>query len=40
MRVTEKIVSNPEDEGVTLAYVKLTKDFEEIREYVQHRERH
>lgn len=37
MRVTEKMVSNPEEEGVALAYVKLTKDFEEIREYVQHK---
>lgn len=37
MRVTEKLVSNPEEEGVTLQYVRLTKDFEEIKEYVQHK---
>lgn len=37
MRVTEKIVSNPEDEGVTLEYMRFTKDFEEIKEYVQHK---
>lgn len=37
MRVTEKIVSNLEEEGVTLEYVRLTKDFEEIRDYVQHK---
>lgn len=37
MRVTEKIVSNSDEEGVTLEYVRLTKDFEEIKEYVQHK---
>lgn len=37
MRVTEKIVSNPEEEGVTLEYMSFTKDFEEIKEYVQHK---
>ena len=37
MRVTEKIVSSLEEEGVTLEYVRLTKDFEEIKEYVQHK---
>lgn len=37
MRVTEKIVSNPEEEGVTLKYMRFTKDFEEIKEYVQHK---
>lgn len=37
MRVTEKIVSNLEEEGVTLEYVRLTKDFEEIKDYVQHK---
>ncbi len=37
MRVTEKLVKSPEEEGVTLAYVRLTKDFEEIREYVRHK---
>ena len=35
MRVTEKLVKSPEEEGVTLEYVRLTKDFEEIREYVR-----
>ena len=33
MRVTEKLVKSPEEEGVTLAYVRFKKDFEEIREY-------
>lgn len=37
MRVTEKIVSNCYEEGVTLEYVRLTKDFEEIKEYIQHK---
>lgn len=37
MRVTEKIVSSLEEEGVTLEYVRLTKDFEEIKDYVQHK---
>lgn len=37
MRVTEKLVKSPEEEGVTLEYVRLTKDFEEIREYVRHK---
>ena len=37
MRLTEKLVKSPEEEGVTLAYVRLTKDFEEIREYVRHK---
>ena len=37
MRVTEKIVSNPEEEGVTLEYMRFTKNFEEIKEYVQHK---
>lgn len=27
MRVTEKLVKSPEEEGVTLAYIRLTKDF-------------
>ena len=35
MRITEKLVNSPEEEGVTLEYIKLTKDFEEIKEYVQ-----
>ena len=37
MRVTEKLVNSPEEEGVTLEYIRLTKDFEEIKEYVQHK---
>ena len=37
MRVTEKLVKSPEEEGVTLAYIRLTKDFEEIKEYVRHK---
>ena len=37
MRITEKLVNSPEEEGVTLEYVRLTKDFEEIREYVRHK---
>lgn len=37
MRVTEKLVNNLEEEGVILQYIRLTKDFEEIKEYVQHK---
>lgn len=37
MRVTEKLVKSPNEEGVTLQYIRLTKDFEEIKEYVQHK---
>ena len=37
MRVTEKLVKSPDEEGVTLEYIRLTKDFEEIKEYVQHK---
>ena len=37
IRVTEKLVKSPEEEGVILAYIRLTKDFEEIKEYVQHK---
>ena len=37
MRVTEKLVNSPEEEGVTLEYIRLTKDFVEIKEYVQHK---
>lgn len=37
MRVTEKLVKSPDEEGVTLQYIRLTKDFEEIKEYVQHK---
>ena len=37
MRVTEKLVNSPEEEGVILEYIRLTKDFEEIKEYVRHK---
>lgn len=37
MRVMEKLVKSPNEEGVTLQYMRLTKDFEEIKEYVQHK---
>ena len=37
MRVMEKLVKSPDEEGVTLEYIRLTKDFEEIKEYVQHK---
>jgi len=37
MRATEKLVNSPEEEGVTLEYIRLTKDFVEIKEYVQHK---
>ena len=37
MRVTEKLVNNLEEEGVILQYIRLTKDFVVIKEYVQHK---
>lgn len=37
MRVTEELVKSPNEEGVILRYIRLTKDFEEIKEYVQHK---
>lgn len=37
MRVIERTIEHPEDEGVILEYVKLTKDFAEIKEYVKQR---
>ena len=37
MRITEKLVNSPEEEGVILEYIRLTKDFEEIKEYVRHK---
>ena len=37
MRVTEKVIENLEQEGVILEYVSLTRDFAEIKEYVQHK---
>lgn len=37
MRVTEKLVNNLDEEGVILQYIRLTKDFKEIKEYEQHK---
>lgn len=37
MRVTEQLVKSANEEGVILQYIRLTKDFEEIKEYVQHK---
>lgn len=37
MRVIERTIQYPAEEGVILEYVKLTKDFAEIREYVKHK---
>lgn len=37
MRVIERTIEHPKDEGVILEYVKLTKDFAEIKEYVKHK---
>ena len=37
MKLIEKIINNPADEGVILKYVTLTKDFAEIKEYVKHK---
>lgn len=37
MRVTEELVKSPNEEGVILQYIRLTKDFEEVKEYVQHK---
>ncbi len=37
MRVTERIIDNPDAEGVILEYVSLTNDFAEIKEYVLHK---
>lgn len=37
MRVMKKLVNSPEEEGVILEYIRLTKDFEEIKEYVRHK---
>ena len=35
MRVIERTIEHPKDEGVILEYVNWTKDFEEIKEYVK-----
>lgn len=37
MRVIESVVNHPADEGVILEYVKYTRDFAEIKEYVKHK---
>lgn len=37
MRVIERTIQQPADEGVILEYVKFTKDFAEIKEYVKHK---
>lgn len=37
MRVIERTIEDPADEGVILEYVKFTKDFAEIKEYVKHK---
>ena len=34
MRVIERTIEHPKDEGVILEYVNWTKDFAEIKEYV------
>lgn len=35
MKITEKVIDNPEKERVVLEYVNFTKEFAEIKEYVQ-----
>ena len=35
MRVIERTIEHPKDEGVILEYVNWTKDFAEIKEYVK-----
>ena len=37
MRITERVIDDPKQEGVILEYVKLTDDFAEIKEYVRHK---
>lgn len=37
MGVTEELVKSPNEEGVILQYIRLTKDFEEVKEYMQHK---
>lgn len=37
MKIVERIIENSNDEGVILEYVTFTKDFAEIKEYVQHK---
>lgn len=35
MNITEREINDPEKEGVILEYVKFTKEFAEIKEYVR-----
>lgn len=35
MNITEREIDDPEKEGVILEYVKFTKEFAEIKEYVR-----
>ena len=35
MKITEKVIDNPEKERVVLEYVNFTKEFAEIKEYVR-----
>lgn len=37
MNITERVVDNPKDEGVILEYVRFTKDFAEIKKYVENK---
>lgn len=37
MRVIERMIQHPSQEGVILEYFKFTKDFAEIKEYVKHK---
>lgn len=37
MRVIERTIQDPAEEGVILEYVKFTKVFFEIKEYVRHK---
>ena len=37
MNVTERVIENPEKEGVILQYVNFTNDFAEIKEYVKNK---
>lgn len=38
MNIREKKVELPQDEGVTLEYIRFTRDFEDIKDYIQNRE--
>ena len=37
MNITERVIDSPEKEGVVLEYVNFTKEFAEIKEYVQNK---